>query len=103
MPSDRVDWAWLVLIVVISLVRRIHVGKAGERPSLKGIPVTEAVLMVLWGLAAIVLPFIYVFSPWLDAANYPFPLPQAFRLGGLILFSCATWLLHRSHSDLGRY
>lgn len=101
--SDRLDWAWLVLIVGISVVRRWHVGKAGERPSLRGIPAGEATLMMLWGLAAIVLPFIYVLSPWLDVANYPFRLPQGLRTGGIALFVFAIWLLHRSHADLGRH
>lgn len=96
------EWIWLLLFVVISTVRRVHERKAGQRASLKGVPILEALGMLLWGLAAGVLPLVYMFSPWLDFANWPVDRPIALGVVGVVLFVTAIWLLHRSHSDLGR-
>jgi protein-S-isoprenylcysteine O-methyltransferase Ste14 len=50
-----------------------------------------------------IIPLVYIFSPWLDFADYPVS-----ALGGLAagllsigLFGAALWLLWRSHVDLG--
>ena len=43
----------------------------------------------------------YMFSPWLDFADFPFRMPHAFRIVGVAFFVFAIWLLHRSHADLG--
>ena len=102
MPQDIFEWVWLALLIVISTVRKVHEHKAGQRSSLGGIPVPEATMMVLWGLAASVLPLFYMFSPWLHFANYPFEMPLALRAVGAALFVFAIWLLHRSHGDLGK-
>jgi protein-S-isoprenylcysteine O-methyltransferase Ste14 len=100
--NEATEWAWLALLIVISTVRKVHEFKAGQRSSLKGIPIPEATIMVLWGLAAAVLPMFYIFSPWLDFANLPVEIPLALRALGVALFVFAIWLLHRSHADLGR-
>jgi len=100
--NEASEWAWLSLLIVITTVRKVHEFKAGQRSSLKGIPAPEATAMVLWGLAAGVLPLFYMFSPWLDFADYPFEMPVPARAFGVALFVFAIWLLHRSHADLGR-
>ena len=103
MSQEIFEWTWLALLIAISTVRKVHVHKAGQRASLKGIPIPEATLMVLWGLAAGVLPLFYMFSPWLDFADFPSEIPQALRVVGVALFVFAIWLLHRSHADLGKH
>ena len=102
MLQEIFNWVWLVLLIVISVVRKMHERKAGRRASLKGTPVAEAVLMALWGLAAGVLPLFYMFGTWLDFANLPFERPPALGFVGVALFLISIWLLHRSHVDLGR-
>jgi len=102
MQQEIFEWTWLALLLVISTVRKVHEHRAGRRSSLKGIPVLEATVMILWGVAAGVLPLFYMFSPWLDFANLPFEIPLALSIVGVVLFVFAIWLLHRSHADLGK-
>jgi protein-S-isoprenylcysteine O-methyltransferase Ste14 len=101
-PQELFNWTWVVLFIVITIVRKIHERKADERATLKKTPIVEATLMLLWGIAAGVLPFIYIFSTWLDFANLPFKMPPAFGFIGTVFFMISIWLLHRSHVDLGK-
>ncbi|MHC4643089.1 MAG: protein-S-isoprenylcysteine O-methyltransferase [Planctomycetota bacterium] len=101
-PQDIFNWIWIVLFFVIVIVRKIHERKASEHASLKKTPVVEATLMLLWGIAAGVLPFFYIFSTWLDFANLPYKMPSAFGIVGTVFFLISIWLLHRSHVDLGK-
>jgi protein-S-isoprenylcysteine O-methyltransferase Ste14 len=102
MSQEIFNWIWIVLFITISIVRKIHERRAGERASLKDTPIVEATLMLLWGIAAGVLPFFYIFSTWLDFANLPFKIPPVFGLIGTVFFLLSIWLLHRSHADLGK-
>jgi protein-S-isoprenylcysteine O-methyltransferase Ste14 len=102
MAQSLFEWTWLALLITATAVRKAHEHKVGRRASLRGIPLPEAGMMVLWGVAAGVLPLLYLFSPWLDFADYPFDVPLALSIVGVALFVCAIWLLHRSHADLGR-
>jgi protein-S-isoprenylcysteine O-methyltransferase Ste14 len=102
MLQETLNWIWVVLFVVATVVRKAHERKAGRHSSLRGTPIVEGALMVLWGVAAGVLPLLYIGGSWLDFANYPFILPPAFGYFGIFLFLIAIWLLHRSHADLGR-
>ena len=100
--QELFNWIWIVLFITILIVRKIHERKAGGRVTLKRTPIAEATLMLLWGIAAGVLPFIYIFSTWLDFANLPFNMPSAFGFIGTVFFLISIWLLHRSHADLGK-
>ncbi|MBD2034531.1 isoprenylcysteine carboxylmethyltransferase family protein [Leptolyngbya sp. FACHB-321] len=60
----------------------------------------EQCLFVLIYLGMVLLPFLYVFSPWLSPADYR-PSVWAGALG-VILFTMALWLLWRAHYDLGK-
>ena len=59
----------------------------------------EMFFLLLNGVGMIV-PIVYVFSSWLDFANYT--LPSWLGWVGIFLFAFAIWLLWRSHHDLGR-
>jgi protein-S-isoprenylcysteine O-methyltransferase Ste14 len=59
----------------------------------------ELALLALNGIGMIV-PVVYVFTSWLDFANYN--LPGWLGWAGVVLFAFAIWLLWRSHHDLGR-
>ena len=102
MSQEIFNWIWIVLFIVIVIMRKIHERKAGGRATLKRTPVAEATLMLLWGIAAGVLPFIYIFGTWLDFANLPFKMPSAFGFVGTVFFLISIWLLHRTHVDLGK-
>ncbi len=102
MLQGTFNWVWFVLLIVIIVVRKAHERKAGRHSRLKGTPIVEAALMVLWGVASGVLPLFYIFGSWLDFADLPFKTPSAFGFFGIVLFLISIWLLHRSHADLGR-
>ena len=55
--------------------------------------------MALWGIA-LFLPLFYMFSPWLDFANYQ--RSSYFGLLGVMVFIFGLWLLLRSHADLNK-
>ncbi len=55
-------------------------------------------LDTLTGLG-LILPMVYIFTPWLDFADYY--LPSWFSLAGVLLFIVALWIIGRAHSRLG--
>ena len=99
--QESVNYIWMALFVVISVVRKIHEAKAGKRTSLKDTPLVEGALMIVWGVAA-VAPFFYIYSDWIDFANYSFSFGLFLWVPGIVLFLAAIWMVHRSHSDLGK-
>ena len=102
MWQEIFNWAWIVLLIVISFVRKTHEYKAGQRTTLKGIPFAEAALMVFWGALAGVIPFFYIFGSWLDFADFSIQVHPTAGFAGTATFMLAIWLLHRSHTDLGK-
>lgn len=58
-------------------------------------------LVALPGTGMFILPVVYVFTPWLDFANYKIPVWMGWI--GVFLFLMAIILLWRSHVDLGNY
>ncbi len=62
-------------------------------------PRLEALLLSLNFLGLLVIPLVYVLTPWLDWANYELPFWAGWL--GAAVFAFAIWLLWRSHADLG--
>jgi len=58
-------------------------------------------LLLLVASIGLLLPLVYLFSPWLDGADYY--LPRWTGWTGAVVFAAALWLLWRSHVDLGRH
>jgi protein-S-isoprenylcysteine O-methyltransferase Ste14 len=56
--------------------------------------------MILWFLAAQVLPILYLTMDWFG--RFDFVLPDASYYAGCVLFSLGLWLLWRAHADLAR-
>ena len=102
MSSWVFEWTWLVLLITITVVRKLHERAAGGNTGLRGTPALEATLMIAWSLAAATLPLVHMFSSWLKVADYPVDIPPPLRILGVAIFVGAIWLLHRSHADLGR-
>ena len=51
-------------------------------------------------LGSIILPALYLFTPWLGFADYR--LPAFIPWCGAVVMVIALWLFWRSHADLGR-
>ena len=64
----------------------------------------EKLLMFLPLLGMQIIPLIYVFTPWLNYADYNLPHGAGLVAGwsGAAVFAAGLWLLWRSHADLGR-
>ena len=62
----------------------------------EGIIVT--LLASFWGIT-ILLPFLTMFTRWLDFVDYTLPVWASITGAGIFIF--AMWLLRRSHTDLG--
>ena len=60
----------------------------------------EKWLLGLTFLGVSLLPLLYIFSPWLNFANYQLPL--YLNILGTVLVIPAALLFYRSHADLGR-
>jgi protein-S-isoprenylcysteine O-methyltransferase Ste14 len=60
----------------------------------------EALLLGLLFLGMFLLPLVYIFTPWLDFANYT--LPAWARWAGVVLLIGAVGVFWQAHRDLGR-
>src|SRR5947208_4875636 len=58
--------------------------------------------LLLMGMfpGTLLLPLLYLLTPWLDFANYTLPPLLPWTGTGLMIFS--LWLFWRSHTDLGQ-
>ncbi|MGD2294284.1 MAG: protein-S-isoprenylcysteine O-methyltransferase [Candidatus Aminicenantes bacterium] len=63
----------------------------------------DKVLLSLNSLGLLFVPLVYLFSPWLDFADYFLPPIISHLLGwsGAAVFIFALYLLYKSHADLG--
>lgn len=61
-------------------------------------------LLILSSLGMVFFPMVYIFSPWLDFADYFLPSLMSHILGwlGAGIFVIALYLLYKSHSDMGQ-
>jgi len=59
----------------------------------------EKALMLLVIPGALLLPMIYLFTPWLSFADYRLPIFAPWC--GVVLMLVSLWLFWRSHADLG--
>jgi protein-S-isoprenylcysteine O-methyltransferase Ste14 len=60
----------------------------------------EKALLALLIPGALLLPLVYLFTPWLGFADYS--LPAGVQWCGLLFMVIALYLFWRSHADLGR-
>jgi protein-S-isoprenylcysteine O-methyltransferase Ste14 len=100
MFRSLVETIYFAEFIIITIVRSIH-----TRPyrHLKVAKDKKSTLdLVLLGVAGIsmLLPLVYLFSSWLDFADYN--LPKWLGWVGALFFAVGIWMLWRSHADLGR-
>ena len=63
--------------------------------------VRERILLALLSVGVGALPLIYIFTPWLNFANYR--LPSWAGWTGAAIFAIGLWVLWCAHAALGRY
>jgi protein-S-isoprenylcysteine O-methyltransferase Ste14 len=59
----------------------------------------DRILIALVSIGGLLLPVLYLFTPWLSFADYR--LPAQVPWFGTIVMGFALWLFWRSHADLG--
>ena len=91
---------FLAGFVVGSVIRKIFTaGRRGIKAEKKCGGVLDIILVGTAGVGMAV-PLLYLFTPWLDFANYT--LPEWCGWVGTGVFAGAIFMLWRSHADLGR-
>jgi protein-S-isoprenylcysteine O-methyltransferase Ste14 len=110
MLDNTFEIIYLAFFVIGSIVRTIGASK-GKKWWRKKDEVVEnrvnwvdKLFLFLGFLGMFVLPFIYIFSSWLNFADYGLPVGLSRILGGVgcVIFAAAIWVLWRSHASLGR-
>ncbi len=91
---------FLVGFVVGSVIRKIYTaGSRGVKAEKKCSDVPDIILVGTAGVGMSV-PLLYLFTPWLDFANYN--MPGWCGWAGTVVFAGAIFMLWKSHADLGR-
>ncbi|MEM1119889.1 MAG: protein-S-isoprenylcysteine O-methyltransferase [Bacteroidota bacterium] len=92
---------YMVFYVAFGVIRRPH-EKAQKKNKIVNDQKTtlEKVLLFATMLGMMLFPLLYIFSPWLNFANYQPPVWVPIL--GLLLMPFTLWLFYRSHKDLGQ-
>jgi protein-S-isoprenylcysteine O-methyltransferase Ste14 len=92
---------FLIGFVIGSVIRKVYTARCrGCKAVRKHKSVLDIVLVALAGLG-LAAPLLYLFSRWLDFADYD--LPAWMGGAGTVAFAGALVLLWRSHADLGTH
>ena len=87
--------------VAYTAIRAAYARRVKHAPTThRQVDATEKALLLLVIPASLLLPLLYLFTPWLRFADYP--LPRFAPWVGAIVMLAALWLFWRSHADLGR-
>ena len=91
---------FLVGFAVYTGIRHVFKRRArGGEKAVRRVDGRELTLLGIMGVGTLLLPILYLFTPWLAFADYRL-LPLAPWCGTLII-AAALWLFWRSHADLG--
>jgi len=90
---------YLVGLIIASVIRATYTMRYRSKNYKRYINTpTDNLFLRLIGIAML-LPFVYIFSTWLDFADYS--LPNWAGWTGCFIFVLFCWLLWKSHKDLG--
>ena len=90
-------WGFIIFVAVRTVYAR---PAQTERKTVSRFDGRERLLLAIMFPPTMLLPLLYLFSPFLDFADYP--LPVGLRWCGGATMTVALWLFWRSHADLGR-
>ena len=91
--------AYFVLFLIATFVRKLFTSKNRKLNFVVEKKSTVDIILLIFDGIGMVIPLIYVFSSWLDFAN--FNLPTWVGLLGIVLFMDAIIILYFSHAHLG--
>lgn len=96
MFDNNLEIFWLIGLLAGLVIRSKYVKECKPKKSELEL---DMFLVILASVGMIILPLLYVLTPWLDFANYH--LPQNLGCFGVTIFIIALWLIWRSHVNLG--
>lgn len=92
---------FLTGFIVYAGIRHVFERRArSDEKTVSRLDARECILMVVMGVGALLLPVLYLFTPWLAFADYR--LPGLAPWCGTLVMGVALWLFWRSHADLGQ-
>ena len=91
---------FLAGLVIGSVIRKIYTAKSRGIKATKNFSSVLDIILVGTAGVGMVVPLLYLFTTWLDFANYN--LPAWCGWAGTTAFAGAIFMLWRSHADLGR-
>jgi protein-S-isoprenylcysteine O-methyltransferase Ste14 len=92
---------FLVGFIVYVSIRGVFDRRSkGLEKAVSRLDARERILLGLVGVASLLLPILYLFTPLLNFADYRLPIPALWCGAALLAF--ALWLFWRSHADLGQ-
>jgi protein-S-isoprenylcysteine O-methyltransferase Ste14 len=101
MHLDPWDLFFLAGFIVFVAIRGVYKARTKRNEKVvRRVDTTEILLLLFLVPGSLLLPMIYLFSPWIAFADYPLPAPV--RTGGAALLVFALWLFWRSHADLAQ-
>lgn len=87
-------------IIYVAIRGRFARGTRDNVKTIRRVDAVEKALLVFVGISSLLLPILYLFTPWLAFGDYH--LPAAAPWCGSILMVSALVFFYRSHADLGR-
>lgn len=94
------DLVFLAGFAVYVGIRHVWTGRTrGQQKTVRAAGAAELALLALVMIGSLLLPVLYLASPWLAFADYR--LPVAVHWAGVPVLGFALWLFWRSHADLG--
>ena len=91
---------FLAGLVIGSVIRKVYTAKSRGIKAAKNFSSVLDIILVLVAGVGMIVPLLYLFTPWFDFANYN--LPGWCGWVGTAVFAGAIFMLWRSHADLGR-
>ena len=91
---------FLAGLVIGSVIRKVYTAKSRGIKATKNFSSVLDIILVLVAGAGMMVPILYLLTPWLDFANYK--LTGWCGYIGTMIFAGAIFMLWRSHADLGR-
>jgi len=100
MPIHPWNLVFLIGFIIYVVIRDVFKQRAKNTEKvIRRVTALEKILMAIVIPGALLLPLIYLFTPWLAFADYH--LPPFAPWCGLLLMILSLWLFWRSHADLG--
>ena len=103
MPNSIFKVFYVIGLIAGSVIRALHTGRRkGNRTAEDYETWLDKLLLSLSSLGLIILPLLYLLTPWLDFADYRLPTRVSMVAGlvGAVVFIAALWLLWMSHVGL---